>query len=130
MDNFVTTHNLDFEVAESKLGLLYKIGTCHGQWGSTDDSYYILSVLNEDPGNGHLKDVFEWFENSCKRDGRNLLVLECFNEDFYNHLINKKGFVPLDTDKTNVIKVFNKHLYKRFLKNGNEILELERINYV
>lgn len=124
-----TTHNLDFESAESPYEVffkdghkLFRIGTCEGQYGSTKDSYYILSVKNNTPHNGHLDDVFEWFENSCKRDGRNLLVLECMNPKFYLHLISKRDFIPLDADGTNCIKVFNKSLYKKLLKRGNEII--------
>lgn len=117
-----TTHNLKFEVAESIFGLLYKIGTCHGQWFSIKDSYCILSIINDSPGNGHLNDVFEWFEFSCKRDKKNLLVLECFNTSFYEHLLSKRGFIALDADKYNCIKVFNKSAYKRLIRCGNEVL--------
>lgn len=120
--HFKTTHNLSFEVAESKYGTLYRIGTCEGQWGSTSDSYYILSVINNEPGNGHLDDVFDWFENSCKRDGKNLLILECLNEEFYKHLLSKRGFIALDANKENCIKVFNKKSYRRLLRKGNEML--------
>lgn len=119
---FESTHSLIFEVAESVHGMLFRVGTCNGQWGSTKDSYYILSVINEQPGNGHLDDVLEWFENSCKRDNKNLLVLECFNGKFYLHLIKKHGFIPLDTDGDNVIKVFNKKAYRMLKKKGNDIL--------
>lgn len=117
-----TKHNLDFEVTESKLGMLYRIGTVTGQWGSTWDSYYILSFLNHKQGNGHLDDVFEWFEYSCKRDCRNLLVLECMNERFATHLMNKRGFFSLDPEGLNYIKVFNKTYYKKLRRKGNEIL--------
>lgn len=120
---FQTTHNLPFEIAQHWTGtMLFRVGTCHGQWGCTKDSYYILSVINEEQGNGHLDDVFEWFENSCKRDNKNLLVLSCFNEFFYLHLLNKRGFLPLDADGENVVKVFNQKLYKQLKKKGNEII--------
>ncbi len=128
---FKTTHNLMFEVADSPYNQLFRtdnhklfrIGTCTGQWGSTDDSYYILSVVNDIEGNGHLDDVFEWFEHSCKRDNRNLLVLVVVNTVFYDSLINKRGFIALDKEKENVIKIFNKKAYKKLLKNGNEIIK-------
>jgi hypothetical protein len=129
----VTTHNLDFESAESPYNIfgdifgsghmIFRIGTCHGQWGSTKDSYYILSVINNIPGNGHLTDVFEWFEFSCKRDNKNLLVLKCMNKRFYTHLSSKRGFSPLDAKGENLIKIFNKKAYKQLKKNGNEIIK-------
>jgi len=122
MNTIKTKHNLDFLVKESKeYGLLYKIGTCHGIWGFTDDFYYILSVINEKPGNGHLEDVFEWFYNSCNREGVNLVMLECHNQDFYKYLIDKKEFKALDD--SNVIKVFNKKLYKKTVNKGIENYE-------
>lgn len=121
----ITTHKLDFETAPGVYGPhpVFRVGTCNGQYGSTKDSYYILSVINDEPGNGHLDDVFEWFEHSCKRHGKNLLVLECFNPGFYLHLISKRGFIPLDSQAENCIKIYNKKQYKKLLKNGNEIIQ-------
>lgn len=93
---FKSTHELDFEVADWYADpemKLYRIGTCEGLWMSTPESYCIISVISSQPGNGHLDDVFEWFENSCKRDGKSLKVLELFNERFEHHLKNKRGFI-------------------------------------
>jgi len=89
-----TIHHLPFEVANwiTPDFLLFQIGTCNGQWRYTGKSYDILSIKNSEPGNGHLNDVFEWFEYSCKRDHKNLVVLELFNEQFKIHLIKKRGF--------------------------------------
>lgn len=124
----ITKHNLPFEAAPSPYNIfndghqLFRIGTCEGQWGFTPDSYYILSVKNSAKGNGHLDDVFEWFEYSCKRDNRNLLVLECLNNTFYKHLIDKRGFIALDKNEENLIKVFNTEYYESLKKKGNEII--------
>lgn len=126
MENAVITkHKLDFEAAPGKYGFdpVFRIGSCHGLWGSTSDSYYILSVINAEPGNGHLDDVFEWFEFSCKRDGKNLLVLACFNSRFYLHLLSKRGFVPLDAEGENCIKIYNRMRYKKLLKHGNRVIQ-------
>ncbi len=134
MDNaVVTTHKLDFEVSDSpyvkcfpdwaKLDhKLFRVGTCDGQWTSTEDSFVIISIANRKPGNGHLNDVFEWFEWSCRTAGKNLLVVELLNDSFYRHLIKKRGFVPLDKEKMNCIKIFNKKKYRHLLKKGNEII--------
>ena len=127
-----TKHNLDFEVCENS-GYsfpLFRVGTCSGQWGSTRDSYFILSVINDKPGNGHLDDVFEWFEFSCKRDNKNLLVLECMNESFYLHLLSKREFIPLDDKGNSLIKIFNRKKYKQLRKNGNEIIQAETMQCV
>ncbi len=123
-NHLITTNRLDFEVPEHSLyGLQFRIGTCLGLWGSTKDSYYILSVVNKNPGNGHLNDVFEWFEFSCQRDNKNLIVLEIINDSFYKHLLLKRGFVPLDTYGNNCIKIFNEEVYRTLLKKGNSILK-------
>lgn len=132
-----TEHKLLFEVAPSPYNLpggvehaLYRVGTCHGQWGFTQDSFFILSVMNEQPGNGHFNDVLQWFENSCKRENKNLLILDCMNKDFYIHLLNKRGFTKLDKEERNLIKIFNKNLYRRLLRKGNEILEKQTLKTI
>lgn len=109
---FKSTHNLDFEVAEWEYNILkddadwcrFRIGTCEGVWCSRDSSYDILSIHNNDKGNGHLKDVFEWFEQSCIRDGKDFRILEVWNIMFKQHLLNKQGFITQGRD--NVIKKF------------------------
>lgn len=134
MENEIkTTHNLNFEMAPSIYGdmnAMFKVGTCEGLFGCTADSYYILAITNKFPGNGHLNDVFEWFEHSAKRDKKNLLVLECMNDLFYKHLLSKRGFVPLDAKGENCIKVFNRKQYRRLLKNGNEIIQKETLTCI
>ncbi len=110
---FQSKHKLDFEVApyENNIDpennwLRFRIGTCHGLWASTNHTYDILAIDNTDPGNGHLDDVFEWFENSCKRDKRHLRVLEIMNQPFKMHLIFKRKFKVIG-NSDNVIKNFN-----------------------
>ncbi len=82
---------------------VFRIGTCHGQWQASPKSYDIISVINETPGNGHLQDVFDWFENSAKRDKKELHILEIMNPNFMNHLINKRGFTG---NNHRLIKIF------------------------
>lgn len=105
-----TKHSLDFEVAEYPYNiteqkfLLFRVGTCEGLWCSTDNTYDILAINNKSKGNGHFEDVLQRFESSCKRDKKKLRFLEIMNEDFKNHLINKRGF-KID-NKVNCIKKF------------------------
>lgn len=101
-----TTHKLQFEVAPPPFGdfMLFRVGSCHGQWRSTPTTYDILSIINNDKHNGHLDDVFEWFEFCAKRDNLNLRVLQTWNKRFRNHLINKRGFKVIDS--LNLIKTF------------------------
>lgn len=104
-----TKHKLPFEVApwdRQPNGpiQLFRVGTCDGQWMSTENAYCLISVINSKPGNGHLEDVFQWFESSCKRDGKALIVMEVMNERFKKHLLTKRGFS--DMGKDNVIKIF------------------------
>lgn len=104
---FETKHNLPFEATQpiERYGwyMLFRIGTCVGQWRATRDAYEILSIINEEPGNGHLNDVFEWFEYSCKRDGKMLRISEVWNSRFKRHLIKKRGFEP-ESGTLNVVK--------------------------
>lgn len=107
MNNFKSKNNLDFESTSQPTHwdfYGFKVGTCHGLWRTSNKSYEILAIVNEKPNNGHLDDVFEWFENSAKRDNYNILVLELWNERFMDHLINKKGFTKIDN--SNIIKKF------------------------
>ena len=98
-DRFSTTHNLDFEVAPWPYDPEYqrfRVGTVGGLWGSRKGYFVILAIHNSSPGNGHLEDVFEWFEYSCRREALDLMVDECWNEDFKKHLIEKRGFRPVE----------------------------------
>lgn len=105
--NFKSTNNLDFEAAPwvTSHFIRFRVGTCEGLWRSTDESYDILAIHNNFPGNGHIQDVFDWFERSCKKDGKKLMVLEVWNSDFKKHLIEKRGFAESGPD--NVEKMFN-----------------------
>lgn len=117
MNAIRTVHNLDFEIARwnspfkelmDEVGafisdkgdypeiewLLFRVGTCHGQWRQTPEAYEILSIVNEDPGNGHLNDVFQWFEFACKKSKKPLRVLSFLNKSFAESLIRKRGFKP------------------------------------
>lgn len=70
----------------------FRVGTIEGAWRATKKSYEILSIINSNPGNGHLTDVLEWFGSSCKRDKKSLVILELWNDGFKKHLIEKTGF--------------------------------------
>jgi len=93
--NEQTTHKLEFLSRpwdKNPEWNQFKIGTCDGLWKAENKAYQILAIYNEMPGNGHLIDVFEWFESSCKRDGYSLIILEVLNERFKSHLITERGF--------------------------------------
>ena len=100
IDQFKSTHNLDFEVADwyDPTFQRFRVGTCEGLWGDDGKSYIIVDITNNSPGNGHLNDVFEIFENSCKRDGKSLKVVEIMNAGFMQHLINKRDFKKIPGD--------------------------------
>jgi hypothetical protein len=111
---FQSTHNLEFEVAPYKHPLindgrnwmLFRVGTCEGLWTSTEEAYEVLAIKNSQKGNGHFTDVLEWFENSCRRDNRDLKFMEVMNESFMKHLVSKQGFEVLGDD---VIKHFKQN---------------------
>jgi len=103
-EDFKSTHDLPFlschwnNSFNTEGWQLFKIGTCNGQWIATADSYDILSVINEQPGNGHFEDVLQWFENSCKRDGKAFRILEVWNKRLAIHLVEKRGFTYQSDD--------------------------------
>jgi len=84
--------------------LLFKIGTCDGQWRDGGDAYEILSVYNDQPGNGHFEDVLAWFEQSCRRDGKALRIREVWNPRLKRHLMERRGFRAMGLD--DVVKTF------------------------
>lgn len=75
-----------------------------GLWKPTAEAYEILTFLNETPGNGHFQDVMEWFEFSCKRDNRKLIIREVWNQRLKDHFIEKRGFKPMGKD--HLVKTF------------------------
>jgi hypothetical protein len=107
MNAIQTKHNLDFEACpwpRDPSITLFKVGTCHGQYMVNDIGLHLISVINDDPGNGHLEDVFEWFEYSAKTNKLNLFIREFFNDRFKKHCIEKRGYAELGSD--NVFKSF------------------------
>lgn len=104
---FKSTNELEFLCARHwmKGFIAYKVGTCHGIYTSDENNFQILAVVNESPGNGHLQDVFDWFENSCIRDKKGLMFMEVWNPGLKNHLI-KRGFE--ETKKDYLLKTYEK----------------------
>lgn len=106
----ISTHDLMFEVAPWPMDeqwMCFRVGTCHGMWRSTAKTYDILAINNDVPGNGHLEDVFEWFEASCIRDEKDLRIMEIWNDSFGVHLQNKRGFIPV-FNSLNAVKSWKK----------------------
>lgn len=97
MKNAVDTkHHLNFEATpwprDNRI-MAYRVGTCHGQYSFMDGSLVLISIVNESPGNGHLEDVFEWFEYAAKAQRIPLVIAEFFNYRFKKHCIEKRGFL-------------------------------------
>lgn len=106
-----TKHNLDFEVKPFHIqiegtpaNICFRVGTCRGMYAINQTSIDIIAIENHAKGNGHLDDVFEWFEFSCKQNKLNLRIMEFLNKRFKKHLILKRGFQKQGTN--NVIKFF------------------------
>jgi len=111
MNALITKHKLDFEAAPWKcMGSIdenfvkFRIGTCEGLWTTTERTFDILAVTNDEPGNGHFDDVLQWFEYACKRDQKDFRILEVWNKAFKKHLLTKRGFKPEGLD--HVVKKF------------------------
>lgn len=107
---FQSLHNLQFEERPNpryKGHREYKVGTIHGIYFNTHTSLNITAVFNDEPGNGHFEDLLQWFERSCKREKMNLVFMHCDNLKFKEHLLNKRGFLPMPGTVNNVIKIIN-----------------------
>ena len=105
----ITKHKLWFEISGWQWNFVtgdnwirFRVGTCDGLWRPTKNAYEILAIKNSSPNNGHLDDVFEWFNHSCKRDNKVLIMREVWNKNFYRHLVEKRGFKKYR--KNNLIK--------------------------
>lgn len=108
MNAIQTKHNLDFEARQwhrDKRVMEFKVGTCHGLYNFQGGRMVIISIVNDSPGNGHLEDVFEWFEFAAKAQGVDLMIAEFMNDRFKKHCIEKRGYKPLGSE--NVIKKFS-----------------------
>lgn len=59
----------------------FKIGTVHGLYRIDNKKRYLVinSVINDDPGNGHFKDLMEWLEFNCSELKYSLVFEEIFN---------------------------------------------------
>lgn len=98
-----TTHGLTFEVSDhfKVLGMDdgygwmgFRIGTCEGLWTQKVGAYRILAIQNKEPHNGHLEDVFEYFEHACRRDKMPMVVHEVNNPALARILL-RRGFLPI-----------------------------------
>lgn len=82
----------------SELSSIQSWYTCEGLYKSSPTSFDILAITNSVPGNGHFEDVLEWFYNSCRRDQKDLVILEVWNSELKRHLIHKRKFKPYRVD--------------------------------
>lgn len=107
---FESTHGLGFKgapqiVSGEQTGLTkFEVGTCRGLYKITDIAVEIHAVINDEPGNGHMDDVFEWFEGIAKHGKVPLVVLGA-SPEFKIELSQKRDF--LNTNIPNrMIKFF------------------------
>jgi len=109
---FITKHKLGFDVRPyhtqidpSCIYMDFRVGTCSGLYIHTKISYSIVAIKNDAKGNGHFDDVIQWFERSCRRDGKSLRFLEIENKKLYNVLTKRMGFA--DIRNNNVEKIYS-----------------------
>lgn len=93
----------DFENRVFDIGVNeFRVGTCSVLWFVTLDCYVIIAIKNAEPGNGHFKHALSWFYDSCRRDMRNLRILEVgtlsefgIETPWLRDYLTKEGFVPI-----------------------------------
>lgn len=92
---FKSTNNLKFQIADKphwpgSNSYAFKIGTVEGICRQTPISFDILSVSNSQPGNGHLKDFFEWVFEIAKQGNA---ALRFFNvREKFGKVLTEYGF--------------------------------------
>lgn len=94
-----TKHHLDFLARpwyRDQTFFEFQVGTCNGLYTVDANTYSILAIENTCLNNGHFEDVIEWFESSCRRDRKDFMFLEVWNDRLANHLSRKRGFVRQD----------------------------------
>lgn len=97
---FRSTHGLKFKtmphiIAGAFTGAeRFEIGTVHGIWNVSTFSVDVFACINDEPGNGHMDDVFEWFFSIATERGLPVRVTNVSSEDFRQQLIDKWLFVP------------------------------------
>lgn len=103
---FKSTHALKFRSAAHLIGGVdtgmnkFEIGTVHGLWNASTLSIDIFACINNEPGNGHLDDVFEWFFAIAKEKGLPVRVTNVSSPTFREQLIEKWKFIPTNDRDT------------------------------
>ena len=75
---------------------LFRYGTCHGQYRITPDAVELLSIINDDSGNGHFHHLMNHFISMAKKRKLPFRVLEVNNRNLKTHLLFKWGFKSIN----------------------------------
>lgn len=90
MDNLIKTkHGLDFEVATwyaNPIIKLFRVGTVDGQYYHTQTHLVLLSIVNNQPGNGHFNDALSWFLYVANFMQKSFKVEHVMNDRFAKYL--------------------------------------------
>lgn len=76
----------------------YRVGTCTGAYRATLTAYEILAISNDVAGNGHVEAMLAWFNTSCKRDKKDLIIKTVLNKGLALKL-SKLGFTCLNKEE-------------------------------
>lgn len=79
-------------------------GTVDGIFTVERDRIVMIGIGNMDPGNGHVVDVFQWFDRAAKELKKDFWVVEIINAGFHRCLVERHGF-QIATNKS-VYKIF------------------------
>lgn len=99
---FKSSHKLKFRtaphvIAGAPTGMeKFEIGTVHGLWVQSKMSIDIFACINDEPGNGHMDDVFEWFFEIARTGALAVRIVNVSSVTFRNQLIEKWKFAPTD----------------------------------
>lgn len=70
----------------------FEYGTLHGIFKAEHGTLGLISVENEEKGNGRFKEFMDWYEAIAYELGLRPAVLEIMNKSLYDHLVSKRGY--------------------------------------
>jgi len=76
---------------------LFRVGTVNGIYRDGNNTYEVLAIQNDEPGNKHVEAAFAYFFTSCKRDKRDFIVRQVWNIGLAAKL-SKMGFTCINED--------------------------------
>lgn len=106
------------QLPEGGVAFIFEYGTIVGEYQINSGFLDIIAIVNQEKNNGHFALLYKVLLECCVEDYRPLMFSKIENKDFFNHLVNKKGFNRFD-EETALLPMteINKQLFLMRLEN-------------